>query len=108
MYPGNMNSNFALMLRATVTVLRWQRKWLEDDAEHMEALKHGVRFFQNYYGNLLMTQIVQNVLGGHRWRETSAGLLVLLRYAPQVPVKRSLRFAGRLASRQWPRRAHQA
>jgi glycosyltransferase involved in cell wall biosynthesis len=94
MYPGNMNSNFALMLQATVTVLRWQKRWIHQNQPHMDALRHGIRFFQNYYGNLLMTQIAQNLCRWQNWRVTWTGMLVLLRYAPFVPLKRGYRKIG--------------
>ncbi len=102
MYQGNMNSNYATMLAATVSVMRRQCRWVDGDARHREAYQHGVKFFQAYYGNLLITQLVDCIRHRSNWRMAVSGMLVLARYAPLVPVKRGMRHApwiGKMARR---------
>jgi glycosyltransferase involved in cell wall biosynthesis len=98
-HSSGMNSNFALMLQATVTALRWQKTWVQRDRRYKRAIHHGIRFVQNFYGNSLMTQIAQNIYRRRQWRQTWAGTLILLRYAPLLAVNRAFRKAARLPRR---------
>jgi glycosyltransferase involved in cell wall biosynthesis len=91
MYQGNMNSNYGIMLAATVAVMRRQRPWVQGNRELEEAFRNGIRFFQVYYGNLLITQLLDHVRSRTNWRMAMRAGLVLARYAPLVAAKRGVR-----------------
>src|SRR5215212_2619463 len=81
LHDANMTGNAALMLSASVTVLRSQRKHIRGHKRYEEAYKAGIRFWQHYYGDPLVGKVRTHA----REREGGCvlrGTMVLLRYYP--------------------------
>ncbi|SRR5579884_244097 len=95
MHGTNTGRRHAVMLRAGLTVVRNQRRWVQHDRRGKQALADGLRFIENYYGNLLISQMAADIRNNQNWRQTCAGLQVLLRYTPHLLVRRALRKAVR-------------
>jgi glycosyltransferase involved in cell wall biosynthesis len=95
-HDTSMGRRHALMLESGVTVVRRQNRWVQRDLQSREAISHGLRFVENYYGNLLFTQILADIRYNRNWRQTYAGLGTLLRYAPFLPWRRAVHRARRL------------
>jgi len=96
LHSTGLSNDSALLLRAEITVLRWQKRWARSDRRYMKALRRGMRFYEDYAGTPLMTRMVANIRKRTNWRETWAGMLVLVQYAPLLPARwayRKLRLA---------------
>jgi glycosyltransferase involved in cell wall biosynthesis len=90
-HDDGMSRDFALMLKAAVTARRLQRKFVRGSKQHEDALRAGMRFAQQDYGEKLIRQ-VRDRLREREWSGAMAGLLTLLRYYPEG--------VGRQASRK--------
>jgi glycosyltransferase involved in cell wall biosynthesis len=99
----SMTGNPALMLKATVTVLRAQRKRVRGHKRYEEAYTIGLKGGKEYYGVPLADKLRDHVRG-HEWKGALEGVLVLLRYYPRGIVllnARSMeRYRMRLAERR--------
>jgi len=89
---SNLSRRPGVMLRSTMRVLRAQRRFARADSFHASQLAEGVRFFQDYYGGELVSE-VRSLLRAHRWREALFGMVLLLRYYPRGLAERILRRA---------------
>ncbi|SRR5579883_428175 len=97
-HDASTGRRHAMMLRSGITVVRRQRRWARRDRRRRAALTRGLRFVENYYGNLLLTQILTDVRHNRNWRQTSLGLRVLLRYAPLLVLRRAIHRARRVVT----------
>jgi glycosyltransferase involved in cell wall biosynthesis len=77
----SMNEDSALMLGATVAVLRSQRLHLEDGTRRKEAYDIGLRSMQADYGVPLAEEI-RDAVRQRAWRRVLAGIPTLARYYP--------------------------
>ncbi len=78
----NMTRDYALMLKATMAVLRSQRKHVKGNRRYEEAYRTGVSTGQEYYG-VPLANAVRNHMQKREWKRALRGVLVLLRYYPQ-------------------------
>jgi glycosyltransferase involved in cell wall biosynthesis len=78
----NMTGNPALMLKATVAVLRRQRKRVRGHERYEKASETGLRGGREYYGVPLADE-VRGLLRGREWKRALRGMSVLLRYYPR-------------------------
>ncbi len=85
-HSSNMSHDSALMLKASLAVLRSQRAYVKRDRRNAEALKTGVRFQQQYYGALLAREVLAHAQQ-REWGQAVSDLLVLLRHHPRVFVR---------------------
>jgi glycosyltransferase involved in cell wall biosynthesis len=81
-HGASMTGNPALMLKATVAVLRRQRKYVKGNERYEKASETGLRGGREYYG-VPLTDEVRGHLRGREWKRALQGMLVLLRYYPQ-------------------------
>ena len=80
-HDSNMSRNPALMLSASITVLRSQWRHIRGHKQYEESYKAGIRFWQHYYGDPLVGKVRTHA----REREGGCvlrGTMVLLRYYP--------------------------
>jgi len=77
----NMTRDPAPMLKATVTVLRSQRKHVKGNKRYKEAYRTGMRTGQEIYGVPLASKVRDHVRK-REWERTLWDVLVLLRYHP--------------------------
>jgi glycosyltransferase involved in cell wall biosynthesis len=80
-HGASMTGNPALMLKATVAVLRRQRKHVRGHERYEKACETGLRGGREYYGVPLADE-VRGHLRGREWKRALRGLLILLRYYP--------------------------
>ena len=78
----SMTGNPALMLKATVTVLRAQKKRVRGHELYEEAHTIGLEGGKEYYGVPLADE-VRGYVRGREWKRALGGALVLLRYYPR-------------------------
>jgi glycosyltransferase involved in cell wall biosynthesis len=81
-HAANMTRDPAPMLKATVTVLRRQRKHVKGNKRYKEAYRTGMRTGQEIYGVPLSDE-VRNHSRLREWKRAVQGILVLLRYYPR-------------------------
>jgi hypothetical protein len=81
LHDSNMTRNPALMLSATVGVLRSQRKHIRGHKRYEEAYKLGLKRWQGNYGNRLVDEVRAHIRK-REWKGALRGMLVLLRYYP--------------------------
>ena len=82
-HSANMSSDYALMMRSSLSVLRSQWKFVRGDKELERAYRGGVRFWQEYCARGLIRQ-VKSSLGQREWRNALYGSLALLRHHPRA------------------------
>jgi glycosyltransferase involved in cell wall biosynthesis len=85
-HDSNMSRDSALMLKATLAILRSQRTYIKRHRHYQEAYKIGVRTFQDHYGVLLAWEMLDHVRE-RAWKQAIRDLLVLMRYYPRVFVR---------------------
>lgn len=81
-HDQNMSADSARMLRETLTVMSWQRRYVEGDPALLAAFEEGWRHWQDFYGHDLATEI-RSAVRGWRFVEAGAKALVLGRYFPR-------------------------
>jgi glycosyltransferase involved in cell wall biosynthesis len=81
-HGSNMTADPALMLRSTVSVLRGQRRYVEDNKEYKEACEEGLRLFREHNGMNLAKEVRSHVRRRYP-RQALRGALVLARYYPR-------------------------
>ena len=99
----NMTGNPALMLKATVDVLRAQQKHIKGHKPYEEAYASSLREGQERYGTFVLEEL-RTYLISREWKAAIAGLLLLLRYYPQGLALLSERRMGRHRGRRRERR----
>ncbi len=99
LHEANTSRNNALMLRSEITVLRSQARMVRGNPYHWQALRCGVRFYEDYYGKPLISEVVTNIRHFRHWRQTWTALLVILWYAPVLPARWAHREAVQLLRR---------
>jgi hypothetical protein len=88
----SLSQNPAVMLRSTMLVLRAQERFVRGNEFYERQLAEGTRFFQDYYGGELVSE-VRALAQRHRWLPALRGMLVLLRYYRRGVIERILRRA---------------
>jgi hypothetical protein len=92
-HDASMSRDPALMLRATLAVLR--REWRDASAEMRERVEVGWERWCEWYGEQIVSQLRidwhQRRIGEHQFR----ALTTLLRYCPRVALRHARRKAGR-------------
>jgi glycosyltransferase involved in cell wall biosynthesis len=81
-HGANMTADPALMLRATVSVLRGQRQHVEGNKNYEEAYEEGIKLFREHNGMNLAKEIRSSVRRRDAGRALR-GALVLARYYPR-------------------------
>src|SRR5215208_5330141 len=100
----NMSGNPARMLRASLTVLRKQRRHVKGNKKYEEAYKAGTRNRRWRYGDRLVEEVRAHA-GERECKRTLAGILVLVRYYPQgIALLSRRRMERHLMRRRLPRR----
>jgi glycosyltransferase involved in cell wall biosynthesis len=105
----NMTGNPAFMLKATVAVLRVQRKHIKGNKLYKQAYRTGLNKGQEYYGVPLADEVRTDVRR-REWKRALRGVLVLLRYYPwglTLLINERRKFALRLQNRKWELRARE-
>ncbi len=103
LHGGTMTRNLPLMLSHTISVLRRQRSYVARRPAYAEAYRQGIAFWQHYYGDQLVAEIVRNIRMRQNWRDVARGIVCLLRYDRPGAVSlaaRALRRGNRVA-RSW-------
>jgi glycosyltransferase involved in cell wall biosynthesis/SAM-dependent methyltransferase len=79
-HAANVSSDYGLMLKTALRVLRSQWPYVRADARYREAYNVGTRFWKEYYGFELLQQIKQSLGKGHP-RQAVSALTAVLRFA---------------------------
>jgi hypothetical protein len=102
-HGASMTSNPALMLKATVAVLRRQRKHVRGYERYEKAWKTGLRGGKEYYGVPLADE-ARDHLQAREWRRALHDILILLRYYPRgltlIDERRMVRYREQDARRR--------
>ena len=93
-HDTNMSSDSALMLRASLDVLRSQRPYVERDVRYKEAYESGIRFWQDCYGGQLARGMLAHAQE-REWKQTIRDALMLMRYHPRVVIRAWQKLASR-------------
>jgi glycosyltransferase involved in cell wall biosynthesis len=88
-HDASVGQRHALMLQSGIMVVRRQKRWVQHSRQGRATLRQGLRFVENYYGNLLFTQVASDVRHLRNWRQSYVGLRTLLFYAPLLPWRRA-------------------
>ena len=100
----NMSGNPARMLRASLTVLRKQRRHAKGNKKYEEAYKAGTRNRRWRYGDRLVEE-VRAYAREREWKRALESILVLVRYYPQgIALLNRHRMERHLMRRRLPRR----
>jgi glycosyltransferase involved in cell wall biosynthesis len=100
----NMSGDPARMLRASLTVLRKQRRHIKGNKKYEEAYKAGTRNRRWRYGDRLVEEVRAHAWE-REWKRTLEGILVLVRYYPQgIALLHRRRMERHLMRRRLPRR----
>ncbi len=83
-HEASISSNHERMLKATLTVLRGQRKAVKGNRQREEAYSKGMRFWQDYYGEGLVEKLRASVRSRREWKQALHEMGVLLRYCPRI------------------------
>ena len=78
MHPGQMSVRSRMMLRAAKRVLLAQRGLVRGNPVYSQAIKSGIRDFEECYGNMMMDRIKEDWRTPGRKKEALAGLWRLL------------------------------
>jgi len=81
-HPGNMTRNAALMLTATLAVLRSQWKHVKGHKPSEDVFRDGLRSRRMHYGDRLIHDTVSLNASHRDWKRLLHGLILLLRYYP--------------------------
>jgi len=93
-HSTNMTGNAALMLTATVAVLRSQWKHVRKmDKLHREAYKNGMRHWKASYGSQLVNEVSTH-LRERQWKQVQQGAKLLLGYYPRGLVSTIAAYPG--------------
>jgi hypothetical protein len=103
-HGANASSNLAAMLRASLSALRLQRRFIWHRPEYWRAYRVGVRFVKRYYGGRLLCQLREHTQE-RRWLSTTRGLVPLARWWP-IGVTRFVRSPRRIARFAGPNDPH--
>lgn len=94
----NMTHNKALMLQTAIDVLNAQRRYIKGNTADEQALTAGINFWQTYFGDKLMDEVIHDLRARNNWRATLRRLLVLASYYPQGLGKRVAQKGGAVLS----------
>ena len=83
LHRASMSRRTAVMLAATMTVLRAQRPYIARHPQYAAAYREGVRMWRAYYGDLLVEDVRHLVKRPGQWRALVSALALLARYYPQ-------------------------
>jgi len=83
LHNTSTSRNSASMLKATLYVLRRQRRHVKGNEQYERALKKGIKTSQEYYGTSLAYGVLVHVQE-REWKQAFRDVLVLLRYYPQL------------------------
>lgn len=103
LHDGSMSRDPTLMLRHSISVLRRERPYVKGRPPYAEAYREGIAFWQHYYGDQLVVEIVRNIRKRRNWGEVARGIGCLLRYDRPGAVSlgaRALR-RGNHVARSW-------
>jgi glycosyltransferase involved in cell wall biosynthesis len=80
-HVDNMSNNMRLMLRATMKVLRKQRRYVRTQPEMKAAYEIGLRHFRSFYGEPIIDSIHANLARRNLLRAVSE-IFTLVRFCP--------------------------
>ena len=80
LHDESMSGDPALMLRGSISVLRRQWPYVRQRPAFAQAYRQGIAFWQHYYGDQLVAEIVRNIRGRRNGRDAARGIGYLLRY----------------------------
>jgi hypothetical protein len=80
-HDANSTHSAGKMLKGTVKVLRWQRRFIKRDKILMEVYRAGVKKGRKEYGGALAREVRTRLKEGE-WRRAASGTWTLLRYYP--------------------------
>ena len=83
-HRANLSDNSALMLKASVGVLREQRPMARENKAWEEACLTGIGHCRRIWGERLVSQVWARTREGKEWKRSVRDVIVLLRYAPDV------------------------
>jgi len=81
-HPQQVSVNSAVMLRATLTVLRAQHRNVRGNPELEEAYGEGLQQWEKKYGGALIHQIRYRFRKPRHWNRVFSSMKTLLRYSP--------------------------
>jgi glycosyltransferase involved in cell wall biosynthesis/peptidoglycan/xylan/chitin deacetylase (PgdA/CDA1 family)/SAM-dependent methyltransferase len=81
-HHANMTSNTGVMLRANLTALKTQWRYVKANPQYKEAYRAGLRFWRTHYGGRLAVTLPNQFRLGH-WKRALSEVALLLRYYPQ-------------------------
>jgi glycosyltransferase involved in cell wall biosynthesis len=106
-HDANMQRDFALMLRATVVVLRGERAHVRAHPAYRHAYRQGLRAWRETFGVDLARQAVRELRSPASWRSAGRDLVVLFRFYPGVVVHAARRAPALIGRRLSARRRGQ-
>jgi glycosyltransferase involved in cell wall biosynthesis len=81
-HGSNMTCDMALMLKSVLNVLYSQQCHIKENRSYEEAMKEGVYFWQNLFGEKLVDDVISHIRARDDWRSALRGLFVLAGYYP--------------------------
>jgi glycosyltransferase involved in cell wall biosynthesis len=99
-HAGNMSSNAGLMLKASLSALRSQRKFARENRDAWQAFRNGERHWKRFYGRRLIKD-VRSRIAGREWIQVVIGIATLLRYYPRGVAEKATQKITQIAA-SWP------
>jgi glycosyltransferase involved in cell wall biosynthesis len=88
LHPSNMSNNASAMLKATISVLKAEKRYANGSTEYKGASQKGIRMLLDRYRNLVLSELKLR-LRANEWQEAMTTARLLIRYYPRE-------FAGRV------------
>lgn len=82
-HDDNMTGDAGRMLKANVSALRSQWRYVRRNPKHRRAYKEGIRFWQQMYGEAVAHE-VRTHIKKREWEQAARRLRLLLRYYPRA------------------------
>jgi glycosyltransferase involved in cell wall biosynthesis len=93
-HDANLSNNKAMMLKASLAVLREHLRAARGNKDWEEACKFGIRSCRRSWGEALVSQIWAGMKTGREWKRALQDVIVLLQYCPEV-------FSRQLGRKLW-------
>lgn len=83
----SMSCNNELMLKATLSVLRSQWRYVKSNSQYKAKYKIGIRFWKKYYGTKLCSQVLHMIWSRERFEDILNGVVTMIQHIPLLFVK---------------------
>jgi glycosyltransferase involved in cell wall biosynthesis len=99
LHSSNMSKNASAMLKATITVLKAEKRYVNGSTECKGASQQGIRLLLERYRNLVLSELKLRVRA-NEWRKAMTTARLFIRYYPREFARRVGRKLYRAAARR--------